>query len=80
MKAYTLRINEDVLKKLKYISLEEKKNIREILLELIDTKIYRYKLPFSKKNPEEEAAEVKKILNKLSDKKVLASIRQDRKR
>ena len=36
MKAYTLRIDDELLNKIKYISIEENKTIREILLELIE--------------------------------------------
>jgi len=35
MKAYTLRLDDELLTKLKYISLEEKRSIKDILLDLI---------------------------------------------
>ena len=75
MKAYTLRIEEDLLNKLKHISIEERKTVRELLIELIRIKIAEseYIIP-----EEEEAGKVASILAKFKDNLVFRRIREDR--
>ena len=84
MKAYTLRLDENTLKMLKYISIEEKKCIRDLLLELIQERIASdsrlTEMLDSEKVWDKERNRVMKILNKCRDKDFFQFIREDRER
>ena len=77
MKAYTLRIEEELLNKLKHISIEERKTIRELLIELIHLKIYESEYTTIE---EGEVEKVASILTRIEDNKVFHRIREDRER
>ena len=80
MKAYTLRLDDEKMLALKMIALKEKKNLRQILLELIDKKISEY-LPKDRKK--ERKGAVKKaleLLQRISVEEIVSSVRKDRKR
>jgi hypothetical protein len=78
MKAYTLRLDDELLEGLKYICLEERKSIKKMLLDLIQEKLTAYSIP--KRREEQEGTRVKKILDKIQDKDVIQLIREDRER
>lgn len=84
MKAYTLRLDENTLKMLKYISIEEKKCIRDLLLELIQQRIASdsrlTEMLDSEKTWNKELNSVIKILDKCRDEDFFQFIREDRKR
>lgn len=84
MKAYTLRLDENTLKMLKYISIEEKKCIRDLLLELIQQRIASdsrlTEMLDSEKAWDKELNSVIEILDKCRDKDIFQFIREDRKR
>ena len=75
MKAYTLRIDDELLNKIKYIALEENKNIREILLELLENKVKNFDFP---KASNTKNKKLNLILNKIPDNDILKIIRDDR--
>ncbi len=77
MKAYTLRIEEELLNKLKHISIEERKTIREILIELIHLRISESEYTTVE---EGEMEKVASILTKIEDNQVFHRIREDRER
>ena len=77
MKAYTLRIEEELLNKLKHISIEERKTIRELLIELIHLKISESEYTTIE---EGEVEKVASILTKIEDNQVFHRIREDRER
>jgi hypothetical protein len=80
MKAYTLRLDDDTSSALKKVSLQEKRTIREIMLELIRQKIA---LTVSRGEHIREQKEIEdnlRLLNRLSVEKVTRTIGEDRKR
>ena len=80
MKAYTLRLNDQVLQELKYIGLKEHKSIRQILLELVEDRMHS---PYIKLQPSHEKQKLNKVmslLNRVPVSDIVKSIRQDRER
>jgi|GEM_PF-2302184 len=78
MKAYTLRIREEVLTALKHLGLKERKTVREILLELIERKLSS---SMSKSESLKEQQNIEKVvclLKRFPPNKVVQSIREDR--
>jgi len=80
MKAYTLRLDDELLIKLKYISLAEKRSIRDILLDLIEKKVSEVESLYPQIKQKDEINQVANILNKISDFDVYRIIREDRER
>ena len=80
MKAYTLRLSDNVLTNLKFLSLHEKKTVRQILLEIIEERL-------RKKNTKKQHPEIKqsqqrmaRLLQRVPLERVVESIREDRER
>ncbi|MEI6438009.1 MAG: hypothetical protein WCO69_04585 [Candidatus Omnitrophota bacterium] len=84
MKAYTLRLEDNEMQALKYVGIEERRPLRDILVELIRQRATRYpsarKLLEATSSLEERYDRVKHILKKVSARSVVASIREDRDR
>ena len=80
MKAYTLRMEDELLTALKEVGLKEKKSLKSIILEAVHDKL------FSRANKSQSLKEQKllqraaKLASRLSDEEVVASIREDRDR
>ncbi len=80
MKAYTLRLDDEKMLALKMIALKEKKNLRQILLELIDKKISEYLPRNRKKEKKDSAKKALELLQRISVEEIVDSIRKDRER
>jgi hypothetical protein len=85
MKAYTLRLEDNVLQALKYISLEEHKSVKVLLTEMIEQKAVSSggkarELVNGKSAHDREYRQVQAILHKVSDADVVKYIREDRER
>ncbi|VAX37662.1 hypothetical protein MNBD_UNCLBAC01-1657 [hydrothermal vent metagenome] len=84
MKAYTLRIEDNLLNTLKHIGIETHKSVREILLDAAKKEIDFYKniIKFENISNKEdlEAKKISRILSKCSDKNIVTSIQSDRQR
>jgi hypothetical protein len=80
MKAYTLRLDDDTSGALKRVSLQEKKTIREILLELIRQKITLAVSRGERIREQKEFEDNLRLLNRLSIERVAHVIRKDRER
>jgi hypothetical protein len=80
MKAYTLRLDDDTSSALKRMSLQEKKTVREILLELIRQKIALAVSRGERVREQKELEDNLCLLNRLSVEKVTHTIGEDRKR
>ena len=79
MKAYTLRLDNQVLDNLKYISLQEKKSIRQILIELIEQRLNN-KTTKDVTKQQQEFKKILPLLNRISSVSMTESIREDRHR
>ena len=80
MKAYTLRLEEDLMLALKQVSLKEKKSLKTVIIEALKTTIF-------KRTSKSESLKEQKLLQRaahlagrLSDADVMRSIREDRDR
>ena len=85
MKAYTLRLEDNVLQALKYMSLEEHKSVKDVLTELIEQKAMlsggkARELVRAGKKPGSEYQRVRTILAKVAHSDVVKYIREDRSR
>ena len=79
MKAYTLRLDTQILDNLKYISLQEKKSIRQILIELIEQRLNN-KMTKDLTKQQQEFKKISSLLNRISSVSMTESIREDRHR
>jgi hypothetical protein len=80
MKAYTLRLEDSVLDTLKHIGIKEQKNVREIVLDLIDRRISRGISDNESIKEQREMEKAVKLLERLPTQKVVQSIRRERER
>jgi hypothetical protein len=80
MKAYTLRLDDDTSSALKRVSLQERKTIREIMLELIRQKIALTVSRGERIREQKELEDNLCLLNRLSVEKVTRIIGEDRER
>lgn len=80
MKAYTLRLDDNVLETLKHIGIKERKTVREIMLELIEKKISANSSRNESIKEQKEMEKVVRLLNRASVERVIKSIRKDRER
>jgi hypothetical protein len=80
MKAYTLRLDDDTSSALKRVSLQEKKTIREIMLELIRQKIALTVSRAERIREQKELEDNLHLLNRLSVEKVTRTIGENRNR
>ena len=78
MKAYTLRMEDQLLTAVKQLSLKQKKSIREIILGALTKELF-------KKSADSESLKEKRMFeraamlaSRLSDEQIVASIREDR--
>ncbi len=78
MKAYTLRVQNEVLDALKHISLKEHKTMRGILLELIEKKISSHSAHSEKMEEQKEMERVAHLMRKMPIGKVVKIIRGER--
>jgi hypothetical protein len=78
MKAYTLRLDDDTSSALKRVSLQEKKTIRKIMLELIRQKIGLTVSRGERIREQQELEDNLRLLNRLSVEKVTRTIGEDR--
>ena len=80
MKAYTLRMEDELLDALKEVGLREKKSLKSIIIEALQDKL------FARANKSQSLKEKKvlqraaQLASRLSDEQVVASIREDRDR
>ena len=80
MKAYTLRMDDDLLSAVKQIGLKEKKSVKDIILEALKQRIYG-RASKAQQIKERKVLERGALLaSRLSDQQVVASIREDRDR
>ena len=78
MKAYTLRMEDQLLTAVKQLGLKQKKSIREIIIEALTRELFKESAG-SESLKEKKMFERAAILaGRLSDEQIVASIRQDR--
>lgn len=80
MKAYTLRMEEDLMTALKEISIKEKKSLKVIILDALQNKIFSRMSKSDKLKEQKLLQRAAHLAHRLSDKDVLHSIREDRAR
>ncbi|MBF0388256.1 MAG: hypothetical protein HQL20_10490 [Candidatus Omnitrophica bacterium] len=84
MKAYTLRLEDNEMQALKYVGIEERRPLKDIIVEMIRQRATRYpaaqRLLVESSSLDARYARVKHVLRKISAKSVAASIRKDRDR
>ena len=80
MKAYTLRLDNDILTALKHIGLRESKTVREIMLDLIFKKISANASASEQIKEQRDLKKAAELLKRLPVKKVVSAIREDRER
>jgi hypothetical protein len=80
MKAYTLRMDEDMLTSIKQLGLKEKKSIKEIILEALQERVYQRATKSQDLKEKKLFQRAAMLASRLSDKQVLDSIHEDRNR
>lgn len=80
MKAYTLRMEDDILTALKEAGLKEKKSIRDIILEALREKLFARARKSQSLKEQKMLQRAAILASRLSDEEIVASIREDRKR
>jgi hypothetical protein len=78
MKACTLRLDDGVLDALKHIGIKEKKTIREIVLECIETRISHGLSENESLKEQQKMEKAARLLFRLPAHKVAKSIRKER--
>lgn len=76
MKAYTLRLDNEMFGKLKHLSIQEGKTVRELLLQLIQNYISHRKRNRNKQLDKKTM----EILRKIPDEEFINNIREERER
>ena len=80
MKAYTLRLDDQLLMSIKEIGLKENKSLKRFIIEAIEEKISRQapkSEDYKRRKMYERAA---RLASRLTDEQVVAYIREDRER
>ncbi len=80
MKAYTLRMDDDILGELKTIGIKEKKSIRKLLMDLIASRISKDAEKSDNIVEQRRHSRVQKLLQRLPEEQVTRSIREMRNR
>ncbi len=80
MKAYTLRMEDQLLDTLKEIGLKEKKSLKAIIIEALRDKIFARSIKSQNFKEKKLMARAAHLASRLSDKEIVASIREDRNR
>jgi predicted transcriptional regulator len=80
MKAYTLRMEDQLLDTLKEIGLKERKSLKAIIIEALREKIFVRSVKSQNFKEKRLMARAAQLASRLSDKEIVASIREDRNR
>jgi len=80
MKAYTLRMEDQLLDTLKEIGLKERKSLKTIIIEALREKIFTRSIKSQSFKEKKLMVRAAHLASRLSDEEVVASIREDRNR
>jgi len=80
MKAYTLRMDDNILGELKTIGIKEKKSIRKLLMDLIASRISKDAEKSDSIAEQRRLSRVQRLLQRLPEEQVTRSIREMRNR
>ena len=77
MKAYTLRLEDELLSTLKEIGLKEKKSLKAIILEALQEKIFLRGKDSQSLKEKKLMQRAARLASRLSDEQIVSSIRED---
>jgi len=80
MKAYTLRLEDELISTLKQVSLREKKSLRAIIIEAIQAKIFTQASKSENLKEQRLMERAARLAGRLKDGDIVTSIREDRQR
>lgn len=80
MKAYTLRLEDELISTLKQVSLKEKRSLRAIIIEAIQVKISTLASKSDNLKEQRMMERASRLASRLKDEDIVASIREDRHR
>ena len=78
MKAYTLRLEEELMSTLKEIGLREKKSLKTIICEALREKIFSRGKNSQSLEEKKLMGRAARLASRLDDKEIVSSIREDR--
>ena len=80
MKAYTLRLEDELLSTLKEIGLKEKKSLKAIIIEALQEKIFSRAKSSQSLGEKKLMQRAARLASRLSDEEIVSSVREDRSR
>lgn len=80
MKAYTLRLDDQLLMSIKEIGLKENKSLKQFIIEAIEEKISRQASKHEDLKRRKMYERAARLASRLTDQQVVDSIREDRER
>ena len=78
MKAYTLRLEDQLLTTLKEIGFKEKKSLKSIIIEALQEKIFKRGKNSQNLKEKKLMEKTARLASRLNDQQIIASIREDR--
>jgi predicted DNA-binding ribbon-helix-helix protein len=78
MKAYTLRLEDQLLTILKEIGFREKKSLKSIIIEALQEKIFKRGKSSQNLKEKKLMEKAARLASRLNDQQIIASIREDR--